>query len=100
VEVTAWRAAFQIGTIVLECDLDLPPETAYKAYDSRWEIEIVMRYSPEKPPKKKPCRPKGSKKKKEEVVAIEPTKRKRGRPKGGRNKPKPQPDTPKNSFEM
>ena len=32
------------GTIVLECDLDLPPETAYKAYDSRWEIEIVMRY--------------------------------------------------------
>ena len=32
------------GTIVLECDLDLPPETVYKAYDSRWEIEIVMRY--------------------------------------------------------
>ena len=32
------------GTIVLECDLDLPPETAYKAYDSRWEIEIVMRF--------------------------------------------------------
>lgn len=32
------------GTIVLECDLELPPETAYKAYDSRWEIEIVMRF--------------------------------------------------------
>lgn len=32
------------GTIVLECDLDLPPETAYKAYDKRWEIELVMRY--------------------------------------------------------
>ena len=32
------------GTIVLECDLDLPSETVYKAYDSRWEIEIVMRY--------------------------------------------------------
>lgn len=32
------------GTIVLECDLDLPPEVAYKAYDKRWEIELVMRY--------------------------------------------------------
>ena len=32
------------GTIVLECDLDLPPETVYRAYASRWEIEIVMRY--------------------------------------------------------
>ena len=32
------------GTIVLECDLDLPAETAYKAYDKRWEIEIVMRF--------------------------------------------------------
>lgn len=32
------------GTIVLESDLNLPPETVYKAYDSRWEIEIVMRY--------------------------------------------------------
>ena len=30
--------------IVLECDLDLPPETIYKAYDKRWEIEVVMRY--------------------------------------------------------
>ena len=32
------------GVIVLECDLDLPPETIYKAYDKRWEIEVVMRY--------------------------------------------------------
>lgn len=32
------------GTIVLECDLDLLPETAYKAYSDRWEIEVVMRY--------------------------------------------------------
>ena len=32
------------GTIVLECDLDLPAEVAYKAFDKRWEIEIVMRF--------------------------------------------------------
>lgn len=32
------------GTIVLECDLNIPPEIAYKAYDKRWEIELVMRY--------------------------------------------------------
>ena len=32
------------GTIVLECDLDIKPETAYKAYAEYWEIEIVMRY--------------------------------------------------------
>lgn len=32
------------GTIVLECDLDLPPKIVYKAYDKRWEIELVMRY--------------------------------------------------------
>lgn len=32
------------GTIVLECDLDLPPEVVYKAYEKRWEIELVMRY--------------------------------------------------------
>lgn len=36
------QAAF--GTIVLECDLDLSAETAYKAYEKRWEIEIVMRF--------------------------------------------------------
>lgn len=32
------------GTIVLECDLDLPAEIAYKSYEKRWEIEIVMRF--------------------------------------------------------
>ena len=32
------------GTIVLECDMDLAPEIAYKAYAERWEIEIIMRY--------------------------------------------------------
>ena len=32
------------GTVVLECDLDLPEEIVYKAYSKRWEIEIVMRY--------------------------------------------------------
>ena len=32
------------GTIVLESDLDLPAETVYKAYEKRWEIEIVMRF--------------------------------------------------------
>ena len=26
----------------MECDLDLPPETVCKAYEDRWEIEIVM----------------------------------------------------------
>jgi hypothetical protein len=32
------------GTVILECDLDLPPEVAYMAYAKRWEIEVVMRY--------------------------------------------------------
>ena len=32
------------GTVVLECDLDLPAEIVYKAYEDRWEIEIVMRF--------------------------------------------------------
>jgi len=32
------------GTVVLESDLDLDPETIYKAYEDRWEIEVVMRY--------------------------------------------------------
>ncbi len=32
------------GTVVLECDKDLPPETVYKAYARRWEIEVVMKY--------------------------------------------------------
>lgn len=32
------------GTVVFESDLDMDPQTAYKAYDCRWEIELVMRY--------------------------------------------------------
>ena len=32
------------GTVVLECDLDLPAGVVYKAYENRWEIEIVMRF--------------------------------------------------------
>ena len=32
------------GTIVLESDLDMDVLTAYRAYDCRWEIELVMRY--------------------------------------------------------
>jgi hypothetical protein len=32
------------GTVVLECDIDLPAEVVYKAYENRWEIEIVMRF--------------------------------------------------------
>ena len=32
------------GTVVLECDLNLDPEIAYKAYSKRWEIEVFMRF--------------------------------------------------------
>ncbi len=32
------------GTIVLESDLDMSLEDAYKAYSMRWEIEVLMRY--------------------------------------------------------
>ena len=32
------------GTIILESDLEMDALTAYRAYDSRWEIELVMRY--------------------------------------------------------
>ena len=52
------------------------------------ELDLLPR--PETPPKKKPGRPKGSKKK-EETPTEEPTKKKRGRPKGSKNKPKDQP---------
>ena len=38
------QARKSFGTIVLECDLDLPPATVYRMYEERWEIEIVMRY--------------------------------------------------------
>ncbi len=34
----------KFGTIILECDLDIPAELVYKIYKNRWEIEIVMRY--------------------------------------------------------
>ena len=29
---------------MLETDLDLSPEIAFNSYNSRWEIELVMRY--------------------------------------------------------
>ena len=32
------------GTVVLESDIDLAPEIAYKAYEDRWQIELVMRF--------------------------------------------------------
>ena len=32
------------GTIVLESDMDLPAEVIYQSYESRWNIEILMRY--------------------------------------------------------
>lgn len=32
------------GTIILESDLEMDILTAYRVYDSRWEIELVMRY--------------------------------------------------------
>lgn len=35
---------YLFGTIILESDLDMEPQDAYSAYDSRWEIELVMRY--------------------------------------------------------
>ena len=36
--------SISFGTIILECDCDLEPLVAYRAYTSRWEIELVMRY--------------------------------------------------------
>ena len=38
------KKQISFGTMVLESDLDFAPETIYKAYEDRWEIEIVMRY--------------------------------------------------------
>ena len=56
--------------------------------------ELDLLPKPETPPKKKPGRPKGSKK---ISTAKEPIKKKRGRPKGSKNKPKDQPaDVPEN----
>lgn len=34
----------EFGTILLESDLDMTPEMAYKTFETRWEIEIVMRF--------------------------------------------------------
>lgn len=34
----------KFGTILIESDLEMDPLTAYITYDSRWEIELVMRY--------------------------------------------------------
>ena len=34
----------EFGTVVLESDLDMEPLKAYLTYESRWEIELVMRY--------------------------------------------------------
>jgi len=36
--------SLMFGVILLESDLDMTPLEAYLAYDSRWEIELVMRY--------------------------------------------------------
>ena len=41
-KLTVKRQSF--GTVVLESDIDLTPEVAYKTYDARWEIEVVMRF--------------------------------------------------------
>ena len=38
------RRRQSFGLVVLESDLDMPPETAYRAYACRWEIEVVMRH--------------------------------------------------------
>lgn len=32
------------GVIVFESDLDLPPLTAYRAYEDRWMLELVFKY--------------------------------------------------------
>lgn len=43
--VEEWRKKQRtFGTIVLESALGLDVETTFKAYKSRWEIELVMRY--------------------------------------------------------
>ena len=54
---------------------------------------------PETSLKKRPGRPKGSKKMKEEVATVESSKKKRGRPKGSKNKPKVQQATHENGVE-
>lgn len=34
----------EFGTVILECDYQMSAEIAYKTYESRWQIEIVMRF--------------------------------------------------------
>lgn len=36
------RQYARAGFVVFESDLDLPPEDIYRAYDDRWEIELVF----------------------------------------------------------
>jgi hypothetical protein len=61
------------------------------------ELDLIPK--PEKPPKKKLGRPKGSKRKRE-MTAEDPPKKKRGRPKGSKNKLKPQPaNTPEGTAD-
>ena len=38
------RSSLLFGTLILESDLDMTPLDAFLAYESRWEIELVMRY--------------------------------------------------------
>ena len=38
------KARTVFGTVFLECDMDIEPETIYKIYSTRWEIELVMRF--------------------------------------------------------
>lgn len=38
------RRQAALGTVVLESDLDMAPEDAYRAYSERWTIEVSMRY--------------------------------------------------------
>ena len=38
------KSSLLFGTLILESDLDMTPLDAFRAYESRWEIELVMRY--------------------------------------------------------
>ena len=38
------KESLLFGTLILESDLDMTPLDAFLAYESRWEIELVMRY--------------------------------------------------------
>ena len=43
------RRRDKFGTVLFESDLDMPPEIAYRAYDERWEIELIMRFYKDTP---------------------------------------------------